>query len=104
TGVQTCALPILAKEIPNSFIPMQFENEANPDIHRHTTAKEIIQALHSVGQSLTAFVGPSGTGGTITGTGEALKEYDDDITVHVVEQSGSPVLSGGKPEIGRAHV
>lgn len=87
----------LAKEIPNSFIPMQFENEANPDIHRHTTAKEIIQALHSVGQSLTAFVGPSGTGGTITGTGEALKEYDDDITVHVVEPSGSPVLSGGKP-------
>src|SRR5699024_10675775 len=46
---------------------------------------------------LTAFVGPSGTGGTITGTGEALKEYDHDITVHVVEPSGSTDLSGGKP-------
>ncbi|HEX6593811.1 MAG TPA: cysteine synthase A [Bacillota bacterium] len=86
----------LAKKIPNSFIPMQFENEANPEIHRQTTAKEIIEALQSVNRTLSAIVGPAGTGGTITGTGEALKEHDSDITVHVVEPSGSPVLSGGK--------
>ena len=87
----------LAKEIPNSFIPMQFENEANPNIHRQTTAKEIITAFESMGEKLSAFVGPSGTGGTVTGTGETLKEYDNNITVHVVEPTGSPVLSGGKP-------
>ncbi|MFS0577400.1 cysteine synthase A [Sporosarcina sp. 179-K 3D1 HS] len=87
----------IAKEIPNSFIPMQFENEANSDIHRTTTAPEIISALESIGRKLSAFVGTAGTGGTITGTGETLKEYDETITVHVVEPAGSPVLSGGKP-------
>ncbi|MBE1556174.1 cysteine synthase A [Sporosarcina limicola] len=87
----------IAATIPNSFIPMQFENKANPDIHRTTTAPEIIDALESVEKKLAAFVGTSGTGGTITGTGEALKEYDSSITVHVVEPAGSPVLSGGQP-------
>ena len=87
----------LAAKIPNSYIPMQFENEANPDIHRKTTGLEIIEAMESIGEKLSAFVGTSGTGGTITGTGEVLKEYDKNITVHVVEPAGSPVLSGGKP-------
>lgn len=87
----------LAKEIPNSFIPMQFDNPANPDAHRHTTAKEIIEALDEIGKPLSAFVATAGTGGTITGTGEALKEHYKNLTVHVVEPAGSPVLSGGKP-------
>ena len=87
----------LAAQIDNSFIPMQFENTANPDIHRTTTAIEIIDAMESIGRTLTAFVCTSGTGGTVTGTGEALKEHDDSITVHVVEPAGSPVLSGGEP-------
>jgi len=87
----------LAKEIPNSFIPMQFENPANPDAHRHTTAREIIEALDEIGKSLTAFVATAGTGGTITGTGEVLKEHYKNLTVHVVEPAGSPVLSGGEP-------
>ncbi|MER2090817.1 cysteine synthase A [Sporosarcina sp. JAI121] len=87
----------LAGQIENSFIPMQFENAANPDIHRTTTAVEIIRAMESIGRPLTAFVCTSGTGGTVTGTGESLKDYDKTITVHVVEPAGSPVLSGGQP-------
>lgn len=87
----------IAKDISNSFIPMQFENEANPDIHRFTTAKEIMRAMEKVEKNLSAFVCTAGTGGTITGTGEALKEYDENISIHVVEPAGSPVLSGGKP-------
>jgi len=87
----------LATEIPNSFIPMQFENKANPDAHRYTTALEIIEAMNYLGKPLTAFVATSGTGGTITGTGETLKEHYPNLIVHVVEPKGSPVLSGGKP-------
>ncbi|WP_141433767.1 cysteine synthase A [Bacillus sp. 03113] len=87
----------LAKEIPNSFIPMQFNNPANPDVHRFTTAQEIIDGMKTLNRSLTAFVATAGTGGTITGTGEALKKYDPHIKVHVVEPAGSPVLSGGQP-------
>lgn len=87
----------IAAKIPNSFIPMQFDNKANPDIHRITTAKEIIQAMEIEQKRLAAFVGTAGTGGTITGTGETLKEYDASISIHVVEPAGSPVLSGGKP-------
>lgn len=90
-----------AKEIaavtPNSFIPMQFENEANPAIHRITTAKEIIEAVEQEQKKLAAFVCTAGTGGTITGTGEALKAYDSEIQNIVVEPAGSPVLSGGEP-------
>ncbi|GGE55159.1 putative cysteine synthase [Pullulanibacillus camelliae] len=87
----------LAEEIPNSFIPMQFENEANPDAHRHSTAIEIIEAMKELGKPLAAFVSTAGTGGTITGTGEVLKEHFSDLKVHVAEPAGSPVLSGGKP-------
>lgn len=87
----------LAAGIANSFIPMQFENAANPDIHRTTTAVEIIDAVESINRKLTAFVCTSGTGGTVTGTGEALKAHDENVTVHVVEPAGSPVLSGGQP-------
>lgn len=87
----------LADQIPNSFIPMQFENSANPDAHRHSTAPEIIEAMNIIGKPLAAFVATAGTGGTITGTGETLKEHFPQLTVHVVEPAGSPVLSGGKP-------
>ena len=84
----------LAAEIPNSFIPQQFENKANPDIHRVTTAVEILEQMD---RNLDVFVATAGTGGTITGTGEALKEQLPDLKVVVVEPKGSPVLSGGQP-------
>lgn len=87
----------LAKEIPNSFVPMQFENHSNPDAHRTSTAVEIIEAMEQIGKPLSAFIATAGTGGTITGTGEELKKHYKDLTVHVVEPAGSPVLSGGKP-------
>lgn len=84
----------LQAEIPNSFIPQQFENKSNPDIHRTTTALEIFEQMDG---KLDAFVASAGTGGTITGTGEALKEKLPDLYIAVVEPKGSPVLSGGKP-------
>lgn len=84
----------LKEEIPGSFIPQQFENPANPDAHRHTTAAEILQQMNG---ELDAFVASAGTGGTITGTGESLKEQLPDLYIVVVEPKGSPVLSGGKP-------
>lgn len=84
----------LQKDIPNSFIPQQFENFANPDIHRTTTAVEILDQFDN---DLDAFVATAGTGGTITGTGETLKEHLPDIHIAVVEPKGSPVLSGGEP-------
>jgi len=87
----------LAKGIPNSYIPMQFENPANPDAHRSTTAIEIMEAMKEIGKPLAAFVATAGTGGTITGTGEALKEHFPNLLVYVAEPQGSPVLSGGKP-------
>jgi cysteine synthase A len=87
----------LLQEIPNSFMPMQFENQANPDAHRETTALEIVEAMKQIGKPLSAFVSTAGTGGTITGTGETLKEHYPDMTIHVAEPAGSPVLSGGKP-------
>ena len=87
----------LLNEIPDSFMPMQFENDANPDAHRNSTAKEIIEAMEELNKPLSAFVATAGTGGTITGTGEGLKVKFPDLAVHVVEPAGSPVLSGGKP-------
>ncbi|MCJ0931081.1 cysteine synthase A [Virgibacillus halodenitrificans] len=84
----------LQKEIPGSFIPQQFENTANPDIHRTTTAVEIYEQTEG---NLDAFVCTAGTGGTVTGTGEALKEKLPGLHIAVVEPKGSPVLSGGKP-------
>lgn len=84
----------IQKEIPGSFIPQQFENEANPDIHRTTTALEILEQTKG---ALDAFVCTAGTGGTVTGTGETLKEKLPGLHIAVVEPEGSPVLSGGKP-------
>jgi cysteine synthase A len=87
----------LASEIPDSFIPMQFENAANPDAHRKTTAPEIVEAMSQLKKPLAVFVATAGTGGTITGTGEELRKVFPDIQIHVAEPAGSPVLSGGKP-------
>ncbi|WP_067932182.1 cysteine synthase A [Alicyclobacillus kakegawensis] len=84
----------LAAEIPDSFIPMQFENPANPDAHRTTTALEIYEAFEG---KLDAFVLTAGTGGTVTGTGEVLKEKIPGLRIYVVEPAGSPVLAGGQP-------
>ncbi|WDM22964.1 cysteine synthase A [Paenibacillus polymyxa] len=84
----------LGAEIEGSFIPHQFENEANPDIHRTTTALEILEQTEG---KLDVFVASSGTGGTITGTGEVLRQHLPDLRIVVVEPKGSPVLSGGKP-------
>ncbi|WCM62240.1 cysteine synthase A [Paenibacillus polymyxa] len=84
----------LGGEIEGSFIPHQFENEANPDIHRTTTALEILEQTEG---KLDVFVASSGTGGTITGTGEVLRQHLPDLRIVVVEPKGSPVLSGGKP-------
>ncbi|WP_071393980.1 cysteine synthase A [Bacillus tuaregi] len=84
----------LAAEISDSFIPMQFENKANADAHRSTTAVEIMEAFEG---KLDALVLTAGTGGTVTGTGEELKKQIPGLKIFVVEPSGSPVLSGGKP-------
>ncbi|MGG4044817.1 cysteine synthase A [Paenibacillus favisporus] len=84
----------LQREIEGSFIPQQFENRANPDIHRRTTALEILEQMEG---RLDAFVATAGTGGTITGTGEVLKERLPGIGIYVAEPKGSPVLSGGQP-------
>ncbi|MED0962437.1 cysteine synthase A [Bacillus paramycoides] len=84
----------LQKQIPNSFIPQQFENPANPNIHRYTTALEIYEQMDG---ELDAFVATAGTGGTITGTGETLKGKLPNLYIAVVEPKGSPVLSGGVP-------
>lgn len=84
----------LHAEIPNSFVPQQFENMANPAIHRITTAPEILEQMEG---KLDVFVATAGTGGTITGTGEVLKQHLPHLEILVVEPKGSPVLSGGQP-------
>jgi len=84
----------LAETIDDSFIPQQFNNGANPDIHRKTTAKEI---LADTDGKIDILVAAIGTGGSITGIGEVLKEHNPDIQVVAVEPEASPVLSGGKP-------
>ncbi|WP_066196549.1 MULTISPECIES: cysteine synthase A [Gracilibacillus] len=84
----------LAQDIPNSFMPQQFENLANPAIHRKTTALEILEQMD---HRLDGFVATAGTGGTISGTGEVLKEHLTELHIAVAEPAGSPVLSGGKP-------
>lgn len=83
----------LAKE-NGYFMPQQFNNPANPEIHRRTTGKEIVE---QIGDQLDAFIAGIGTGGTITGAGEVLKEKYKDIKIFAVEPADSPVLSGGKP-------
>ncbi|WP_147805093.1 cysteine synthase A [Alkalicoccus halolimnae] len=76
------------------FMPQQFENEANPKIHRETTGKEL---LEQVGDQLDAFVSGIGTGGTITGAGEVLKEKFPNLHIVALEPEDSPILSGGTP-------
>ncbi|WP_455663029.1 cysteine synthase A [Pradoshia sp.] len=76
------------------FMPQQFQNEANPEIHRQTTGKEIVEQM---GDQLDAFVSGIGTGGTISGAGSVLRETYKDIKIVAVEPADSPVLSGGSP-------
>jgi cysteine synthase len=84
----------MAAESPDCWRPDQFSNPANPEIHRRTTAEEIWSALDG---DIDAFVAGVGTGGTITGAGERLKERNPDLYVLAVEPKASPVLSGGLP-------
>lgn len=84
----------LAAQTPNSFIPQQFTNAANPEIHRKTTAEEIWRDTEG---TVDIFVCGVGTGGTITGVGEILKQRKPEVKIVAVEPYDSPVLSGGNP-------
>lgn len=82
-------------EQPDHVMLQQFENPANPEIHRRTTAPEIIAQME--GLSIDGFVSPVGTGGTITGVGEVLRQHNPELQVVAVEPARSPVLAGGDP-------
>ena len=82
---------------PDYFLADQFRNQANVKIHRETTGPEIVEAIESLGGELDAFVAGIGTGGTITGAGEVLKNRFPNVKVYAVEPAGSPILAGGKP-------
>ena len=84
----------LAESTPNSFMPQQFKNAANPEIHRRTTGEEIWRDTDG---EVDIFIAGIGTGGTITGVGEVLKARNPKIQVIAVEPTDSPVLSGGNP-------
>ena len=93
TGAVYAAQELVANN-GDCFMPQQFENPANPDIHRRTTAQEIIEAA---GGEIDAFVAGVGTGGTITGVGEVLKKHNPAVKIIAVEPARSPVLQGGRP-------
>jgi cysteine synthase len=93
TGAVFAAEQLIA-EHPGYFMPQQFQNPANPAVHRRTTALEILDA---VGGRLDAFVAGVGTGGTLTGVGEILKQKIPGIAIVAVEPAKSPVLAGGQP-------
>lgn len=82
------------KEEKGYFMPQQFSNEANPEVHERTTGNEIVKQMKD---GLDAFVSGIGTGGTITGAGKVLKKHFKEIKVYAVEPEDSPVLSGGSP-------
>ena len=84
----------LAAENPNSILPQQFKNPANPAIHRKTTAEEIWRDTDG---EVDIFIAGVGTGGTVTGVGEVLKQYKPSVKIIAVEPAASPVLSGGQP-------
>jgi len=84
----------LLAEIPNAIIPQQFQNPANPEIHRRTTAEEI---WNDTNGNIDVFVAGVGTGGTITGVGQVLKPRKPDLRIVAVEPADSPILSGGEP-------
>jgi cysteine synthase A len=85
----------LAAENPSYYMPQQFKNEANVEIHRKTTGPEIVEAITSADGKLDAFVAGIGTGGTITGAGEVLRRHFPHIQIFAVEPKASPVLAGG---------
>jgi cysteine synthase len=84
----------LLREHPDFVMPQQFQNPANPEVHRRTTALEILDAVDG---RLAAFVAGVGTGGTLTGVGEVLKDKVPGVQIVAVEPAKSPVLSGGRP-------
>ncbi|MFD1883993.1 cysteine synthase A [Paenibacillus wenxiniae] len=87
----------IVQENPDYFMAEQFKNKANVKIHRETTGPEIVEAIESIGGSLDGFIAGIGTGGTITGAGEVLKERFPDIKIYAVEPAASPILAGGQP-------
>jgi len=84
----------ILEETDGAFMPQQFENPANPQVHRETTAEEI---WHDTDGSVDIFVAGVGTGGTVTGVGEVLKNRKPSVAIVAVEPAASPVLSGGRP-------